>query len=72
MGDLIHFALSNARRFYSSRGENWAAIGLNKGMIMMMFNFRKFVEKNELKKTLFGINWLFQTGITYSKEVKIN
>ena len=30
MGDLIDFTLSNARRFYSSKGENLAVKGLNK------------------------------------------
>ena len=29
MGDLIDFTLSNARRFYSSKGKNLAAKGLN-------------------------------------------
>ena len=28
MGDLIDFTLSNARRFYSSKGENLAVKGL--------------------------------------------
>ena len=28
MGDLIDFTLSNARRFYSSKGKNSAAKGL--------------------------------------------
>ena len=31
MGDFIDFTLSNARRFYSSKGENLAAKGLTSG-----------------------------------------
>ena len=36
MGDLIDFTLSNARRFYSSKGENLAAKGLRKRRMQPM------------------------------------
>ena len=39
MGDLIDFTLSNARRFYSSKGEN-LAVGM-KGLIKLQINFCK-------------------------------
>ena len=45
MGDLIDFTLSNARRFYSSKGQNLAAKGLKRYLCILTGIFLTYWSK---------------------------